>query len=111
MVSSAVRLAVFVPLAVWLSTQPGFHLEQLWFVSVMTVWIQAGVSYMLLRQQFKRRLTDVPRPAPAACPRRLKAGADRAFAPGGLGATSSRRRLRARHWARRRPPQRSRRPS
>jgi putative MATE family efflux protein len=68
MLSSAVRLAVFVPLAVWLSTQPGFRLEQLWLVSVMTVWIQAGVSYMLLRQQFKRRLTDVPHSPPAGVP-------------------------------------------
>ena len=68
MLSSAVRLAVFVPLAVWLSTQPGFHLEQLWLVSVMTVWIQAGVSYMLLRQQFKRRLTDVPHSPLAGVP-------------------------------------------
>jgi Na+-driven multidrug efflux pump len=68
MLSSAVRLAVFVPLAVWLSTQPGFHLEQLWLVSVMTVWIQAGVSYMLLRQQFNRRLTDAPRAAAGPVP-------------------------------------------
>ena len=42
--------------------------NELWLVSVMTVWIQAGVSYMLLRQQFKRRLVDVPRPPPAGVP-------------------------------------------
>jgi len=68
MLSSAVRLAVFVPLAVWLSKQPGFHLERLWQVSVLTVWLQAGVSYMLLRQQFKRRLVEAPRPPPAGVP-------------------------------------------
>jgi putative MATE family efflux protein len=63
MLSSAVRLAVFVPLAVWLKAQPDFNLERLWQVSVLTVWFQAGVSYWLLRQQFKRRLVERPGPA------------------------------------------------
>jgi hypothetical protein len=53
-------LAVFVPAAVWLSTQPNFQLERLWQVSVITVWIQAGVSYALLRREFGRRLVDAP---------------------------------------------------
>jgi putative MATE family efflux protein len=63
MLSSGIRLAVFVPLAVWLSAQPDFHLDQVWLLSVATVWLQAGVSYLLMRQQFKRRLVDGPRPA------------------------------------------------
>ncbi len=65
MLSSAVRLAVFVPLAVWLSAQPAFHLDEVWYLSVSTVWLQAVVSYLLMRHQFNRRLVDVPRPAPA----------------------------------------------
>ncbi len=65
MLSTAIRLAVFVPLAVWFSKQESFHLEQLWYVSVTTVWLQAGVSYWLLRGQFKKRLAAVPR-APVA---------------------------------------------
>jgi Na+-driven multidrug efflux pump len=68
MLSSAVRLAVFVPLAVWLKAQPDFNLERLWQVSVMTVWLQAGVSYLLLRQQFNRRLVETPSAAPGAVP-------------------------------------------
>jgi putative MATE family efflux protein len=60
MLSSAIRLAVFVPIAVWLSTQRGFQLERLWLVSVAAVWLQAGVSYLLLRHQFNRRLVDAP---------------------------------------------------
>jgi putative MATE family efflux protein len=69
MLSSAIRLAVFVPLAVWLSSQPAFHLDEVWWLSVATVWMQAAVSYVFLRQQFKRRLVDGPRPAaPAAAP-------------------------------------------
>jgi len=66
MLSSAIRLAVFVPLAIWVSKQAGFHLEQLRYVSVATVWMQAVVSYLLLRHQFNRRLVDTaPRVAGA----------------------------------------------
>jgi putative MATE family efflux protein len=63
MLSSAIRLSVFVPLAVWLAGQPEFHLDEVWWLSVSTVWLQAAVSYVLMRQQFKRRLVDAPRPA------------------------------------------------
>jgi putative MATE family efflux protein len=66
MLSSALRIGVFVPLAVWLSAQPAFHLDQVWWMSVATVWMQAGVSYLLMRRELKRRLVDAPRPvAPA----------------------------------------------
>ena len=65
MLSSGVRLAVFVPLAVWVAAQPEFHLDEVWWLSVSTVWLQATVSYLLMRQQFKRRLVDDPRPAAA----------------------------------------------
>ena len=63
MVSSGVRLAVFVPLAVWLAGRPEFHLDEVWWLSVATVWLQAVVSYVLLRQQFKRRLVEGPGPS------------------------------------------------
>jgi putative MATE family efflux protein len=63
MLSSGLRIGAFVPLAIWLSRQPGFHLDQVWWLSVATVWLQAGVSYAFLRQQFNRRLVDEPRPA------------------------------------------------
>jgi hypothetical protein len=66
MLSSALRLAVFVPLAVWLAAQPAFHLDQVWWLSVATVWMQGVVSCVLLRQQFKRRLVEGPRPPPSA---------------------------------------------
>ena len=69
MLSSAIRLAVFVPLAVWLASQPEFHLDEVWWLSVATVWMQAAVSYVFLRHQFKRRLVDGPTPAaPAVTP-------------------------------------------
>lgn len=66
LLSSAVRLATFVPLAVWLTTRPGFELEHVWYVSVATVVLQAGVSYVLLQGQFRRRLTGAPVAAAAA---------------------------------------------
>jgi Na+-driven multidrug efflux pump len=66
MLSSAVRLAFFVPLAVWLSAQQSFHLDEVWYLSVATVWLQATVSYLLMRQQFRRRLTAEPRPSASA---------------------------------------------
>jgi len=66
MLSSTVRLAVFVPLAVWLSSQQTFHLHEVWYLSVATVWLQALVSYLLMRQQFRRRLVDGPRPSAVA---------------------------------------------
>jgi len=68
MLSTAIRLTVFVPVAIWISKQPGFELEQLWVVSVATVWFQAGVSYLLLRHQFNRRLVDAPPRAAAGAP-------------------------------------------
>ena len=66
MLSSAIRLGVFVPLAVWLSAQPAFRLDEVWYLSVSTVWLQGVISYLLMRQQFKRRLVDAPRPAAPA---------------------------------------------
>lgn len=69
MLSSGIRLAVFVPLAVWLAGQPNFHLDEVWWLSVATVWMQGAVSYVLLRHQFKRRLADAEMPAaPAVAP-------------------------------------------
>lgn len=66
MLSSGLRIGVFVPLAVWLSMQPAFHLDQVWWLSVATVWMQAGVSYLFMRRELKRRLVDGPRPVAAA---------------------------------------------
>jgi putative MATE family efflux protein len=54
--SSAVRLVLFITPALWLSTQPGFKLEHVWYVSVATMIVQAFVSYALLRREFSRKL-------------------------------------------------------
>ena len=54
--SGVMRLALFGIPAVWLSTQPGFDLEQIFHWSVITVFLQAGLTYWLLRVQLNKRL-------------------------------------------------------
>ena len=54
--STATRLITFILPALWLSQQEDFQIEQLWYVSVTTVCIQASVSFYLLRREFKKRL-------------------------------------------------------
>jgi Na+-driven multidrug efflux pump len=64
--SGVLRLALFGIPAVWLSMQPGFNLEQIFHWSVITVFLQAGLTYWLLRVQLKKRLVFAPAPARAA---------------------------------------------
>jgi putative MATE family efflux protein len=59
LLSSAIRLGLFVPIALWLSGRDGFTLEHVWYVSVGTILVQAGVSWALLQDQFRRRLDAV----------------------------------------------------
>jgi Na+-driven multidrug efflux pump len=62
--SSAVRLAVFVLPTLWLSTRPGFELVQVWHVSVASMFLQAIVSFILVRREFGRKLGAVTVMAP-----------------------------------------------
>lgn len=59
LLSSGSRLLSFAIPAVWMSGQPWFRLEYLWYVSVATVTMQAGLSWVLMRTQFKRRLVPL----------------------------------------------------
>jgi Na+-driven multidrug efflux pump len=58
--SSIVRLVVFIGPALWLSTRPGFELHHLWYLSVASMFLQAVVSYSLLRREFARKLGSGP---------------------------------------------------
>lgn len=58
LISTAVRLIAFIIPALWLSQQSDFHIEQLWHISVVTVCIQASVSFYFLKQEFKKRLPE-----------------------------------------------------
>ena len=56
MLSSGFRLLVFVPIVIYLRQQPGFYIYQVWYVSVLSVTLQACVSYLLVRRQFQIKL-------------------------------------------------------
>jgi putative MATE family efflux protein len=58
--SSIVRLVVFIGPALWLSTRPGFELHHLWYLSVCSMFLQAVVSFTLLRREFGRKLGSDP---------------------------------------------------
>jgi putative MATE family efflux protein len=64
--SGVCRLALFAIPAVWLSTQPGFDLEQIFHWSVLTVFLQVGLTYWLLRVQLNKRLVFAQAPVQAA---------------------------------------------
>lgn len=55
LLSSASRLITFAGPALWLSSRSGFHLRQLWYLSVITVFLQMFTSWWLLRREFTRR--------------------------------------------------------
>jgi len=57
--SSAVRLVIFIVPVLYLSTLPGFELVHVWYVSLASMFIQAVVSFVLLRREFGRKLTPV----------------------------------------------------
>jgi len=64
-VSSAIRVSIFAVPALWLSTRPEFQLVDVWYVSLVSMFVQAVVSYSLVRREFGRRLVHVPAQATA----------------------------------------------
>jgi putative MATE family efflux protein len=72
LMSSASRLLTFVLPALWLSQQPHFTLNGVWYLSVATVALQALTSFVLLRRQMRLKLpaaraaSSSAAPAPAA---------------------------------------------
>jgi hypothetical protein len=42
--------------AIWLSTVPGYRIDQVWYLSVASVWLQAIISIILLRRTMRVRL-------------------------------------------------------
>jgi len=64
LLSSVLRILLFAPLALLLAKQPGFTLEEVWYLSVVTVLVQAVFSYALLKRQFRLRLIAMPAPKP-----------------------------------------------
>ena len=56
LLSSASRLIVFIPISVYLKYQPDFSIDQVWYVSILSVTTQAIVSYLLVRREFAIKL-------------------------------------------------------
>ena len=50
------RVLTFMIPAIWLTTVPGYRIAQVWYLSVASVWLQAGISVLLLRRTMKVRL-------------------------------------------------------
>ena len=59
LLSTTTRLLMFALPALWLSHQEGFRIEQVWYLSVTTVALQAVLSWLLLRGQMRRRLATI----------------------------------------------------
>jgi len=59
LLSSGARLLVFIPITIYLKEQPGFTINQVWYVSIASVATQAVVSYLLLRREFRLRLDNL----------------------------------------------------
>lgn len=56
LMSSGGRLLLFGAALIWLSSRPGFTLEQVWYLSIATVTLQALASLVLLWAELRRRL-------------------------------------------------------
>ena len=54
--SSASRILSFIVPALWLASKPHFQLIELWYVSVASVTLQAGLSIWLVHAEFRQRL-------------------------------------------------------
>jgi putative MATE family efflux protein len=58
LLSSAIRLVVFIPIAVFIRYQPNFEIRQVWYVSILAVTLQAIASYLLVRGEFTKKLAE-----------------------------------------------------
>jgi putative MATE family efflux protein len=57
--SSATRLITYALPAIWLSMQPFFQLQYIWYWSICTTALQALTSLVLLQHQFRTRLVPL----------------------------------------------------
>jgi len=57
LVSSMLRIGIFVPLAFYASAGPDYRIEHIWYVSVVSVVIQACFSVWLVMREFRIRFS------------------------------------------------------
>lgn len=58
LISTGSRLVTFVIPAAWMSTWPHFRIEDVWYLSVVTVTLQAATSLFLVQREFRRKFGD-----------------------------------------------------
>lgn len=63
LMSSSSRLITFALPALWLASQPSFQLRHLWYLSVVTTFLQMLTSVWLMRREFDRKLRAAKGPA------------------------------------------------
>ena len=56
LLSSAIRLAIFIPVAFFVSGRADFELHEIWYVSMLSVIIQAIVSYTLVQREIGKKM-------------------------------------------------------
>jgi len=56
LISTGSRMLTFVLPALWIASRPNFRIEDLWFLSVATVALQAVTSLYLVAREFRRKL-------------------------------------------------------
>jgi Na+-driven multidrug efflux pump len=68
LIASFVRIVLVAIPAMLLSRLPGFHLNWIWYLSVLAVFVQLAIALLLLRREFARRLdfSAAPQPLPEA---------------------------------------------
>ena len=58
LISTGSRLITFVIPAAWMSTWPHFRIEDVWYLSVVTVALQAATSLFLVFREFRHKFGD-----------------------------------------------------
>jgi len=58
LISTGSRLVTFVVPAMWMSTWPHFRIEDVWYLSVVSVTLQAATSFFLVLREFRRKFGD-----------------------------------------------------
>ena len=59
LLSSGTRLLTYAVPVIWLSTRPGFAIEQVWYLSIVTTTLQACLAIWLLHREFRKRLAPL----------------------------------------------------
>ncbi|TQF71733.1 MATE family efflux transporter [Pseudoalteromonas luteoviolacea] len=62
LISTAVRLSLFSMSLIVVAVQVDFNIEQIWMLSVATVYVQAIVSFCLLRRELEKKLAKQTQP-------------------------------------------------